>query len=341
MKKLDPKHIIISRTDNIGDVILTLPITALLKKHFPNTKISFLARHYVKAIIENCPSVDVFISWDQLNQLPEDKAVAQLQSVQADTIIHVFPHKKIAKLAKRANIATRIGTTNRLYHWLTCNQKVSFSRKKSQLHEAQLNLKLLSPFDIKTECTLKDLHQYVKLRHQNKIPEALKTYLKADKFNLIIHPLSNGNAREWPIKRFNAIINDLPTHPFNILITGSEKESKKLKTPMISQCPNATDLTGKLTLNELLQLIQHADGLVANSTGPLHIAAAMGIKTLGLFPPEASMSPRRWQPIGDQAQHLVTERFCDAKACRNNNPCACMEAIRKQDVQSIILGWLQ
>ena len=94
-----PQHIIISRTDNIGDVVLTLPMSTLLKQHYPNCTVSFLARDYVKSVVMACPDVDHFISWDELKNLSSSEGVVFLKALQADTLLHVFPNKKIAKLA--------------------------------------------------------------------------------------------------------------------------------------------------------------------------------------------------------------------------------------------------
>lgn len=339
MKTLNPKHIIISRTDNIGDVILTLPLASLLKQKYPDCKISFLAREYVSAIVKSDPNIDAFISWDNLNSLEENEAVKTLAAVNADTIFHVFPKSKIARLAKKAKIKTRIGTSRRWYHYLNCNKRIKFSRSKSQLHEAQLNIKLLSAFDMQTKYSLAQISKLIQLERQPSLSQKLLRYLDPQKFNLIVHPLSNGNTREWPIENFTALINNLPSSKFNVLVTGSKKEHEKLQDPMISKCPQAIDLTGKLSLDELLELIQRADGLVANSTGPLHMAAAAGIKTLGLFPPAKTMNPARWAPLGKQTQFIVIDK-CDASQCHDSSDCACIRAIKTDAVLNKIVAWL-
>ncbi len=340
MKTLNQKHIIISRTDNIGDVILTLPLASLLKQEYPDCKISFLAREYVSAIIKSAPDVDAFISWDNINSLNEKEAVKTLAAIGADTILHVFPKSKIARLAKKAKIKTRIGTSRRWYHYFNCNKRIKFSRSKSQLHEAQLNIKLLSAFHMQTDYSLSQISKLIQLKTHASLSQKLQSYLDANKFNLIIHPLSNGDTREWPIENFNVLINNLPADKFNILVTGSEKERTQLQDPMMSKCPQAIDLTGKLSLDELLELIQHADGLLANSTGPLHMAAAAGIKTLGLFPPAKTMNPTRWAPLGKQAEFMVIDKICDASLCHDSQDCACIRAIKTDAVLNKIVDWL-
>ena len=56
-----PGNIIISRTDSIGDVVLTLPVAGILKRNFPNLQIAFMGRSYTKPVIEACKYVDTFI----------------------------------------------------------------------------------------------------------------------------------------------------------------------------------------------------------------------------------------------------------------------------------------
>ena len=158
--KLNIKKIIISRPDAIGDVLLTLPVCGLIKKYFPEVKIVFIGRSYTEAIINCCEHVDEFINADVLLK-NNAEAIRILKQSGADTIIHVFPNKYIAKLAKQAGIKNRIGTTNRLFHWTTVNKFVKLSRKNSDLHESQLNIKLLSAIGIEEVPEIEQLHAYI------------------------------------------------------------------------------------------------------------------------------------------------------------------------------------
>ena len=204
------KHILISRVDNIGDVILTLPMAGILKQHFPACKITLLARDYVRDIAKHCVYIDTFESWDALSSLPLRQAVAHVKTKNIDAVIHVSPKKSIATIMKKAGVPVRIGTARRWYHWLTCSKKVSFSRAKSELHEAQLNLKLLQPFSINTDHDLRDLQNYIGLQKPKDLAAHLKEKLIPNKFHLIIHPFTNGNTREWPISQFIDLIQSLP-----------------------------------------------------------------------------------------------------------------------------------
>lgn len=207
-------------------------------------------------------------------------------------------------LAKRAGIKNRIATTNRVYHWFTCNKLVKLSRKNSDLHEAQLNIVLLRPLGINHIPTISQLPNFYNFSSATPLPAGLATLLTKDRFNLILHPKSNGSGREWSLDRFAELINLLPPADFNIFISGSDKEQALLKDWIDTLPRNVIDITGKLTLEQLISFITQADGLVASGTGPLHIAAAAGINTLGLFPGVRPIHAGRWGPIGKRAEYI-------------------------------------
>ncbi|WP_374948755.1 glycosyltransferase family 9 protein [Mucilaginibacter sp.] len=299
-----PYHILISRTDAIGDVVLTLPMAAYLKEQYAGCRVSFLGRNYTAAVIKCCTAVDAFLSLDDITGLPHARQAAWLKEKEVDAIIHVYPNKQVARIARQAGIKLRIGTTNRIHHWFTCNKLVKLSRKKSELHEAQLNLMLLRPFGLRGVPSLADVAGHYKFQNNDTLPINLGNNLKPDKFNLILHPKSHGSGMEWGLNNFKQLIDQLPREKFNIIISGSDKE-KAVLAPWIATLPlYVHDLTGKMSLSEFISLIFKADGLIASGTGPLHIAAASGIRALGLFPSLRPIHPGRWAPVGKQAQYL-------------------------------------
>jgi ADP-heptose:LPS heptosyltransferase len=216
---------------------------------------------------------------------------------------------------------------------------VRFSRRKSELHEAQLNLNLLKPFNIALNDDLNYLHDRMGLRPADPLPAHLRSILQPNKFNLIVHPFSNGHAREWPISHFIALINQLPRDKIHVIISGSQKESEAIQNKMMTQCSDVTDISGRCDLHEFIQLIAHADGLIANSTGPLHLAAVFNIHALGLYPITKGIDPNRWAPIGKKAEFLTVDPNCNAPSCRDINDCVCMESITVEMVKNKVLGW--
>jgi ADP-heptose:LPS heptosyltransferase len=328
-----PKRLIISRTDSIGDVILTLPMAGIIKEKYPDCKIFFLGKTYTKSIIELSQYVDEFLNWDEIQQ--NENPLAELKKIAADTIIHVFPNKQVAELAKKAKIRNRIGTLGRIPHVFTCNKKVYFSRKKSNLHEAQLNVKLLSPIGITNIFDREQLPKYYGFQVKNNLPEKLKELLDPNRFNLILHPKSQGSAKEWGLKNFQELISILPQSQFKIFISGTEAEKKLIGNGLELTQPNVVSLLGKLSLDEFISFINSADGLIAASTGPLHIASSLGTNAIGLYSSRRPIHPGRWSPLGEKAQAVVFDENCEK--CAKGEDCVCITKISPQKIMDLLL----
>lgn len=317
--------ILISRTDAIGDVVLTLPMAGYLKELYPAAKILFLGKAYTGPVIKCDNFVNEFVDYTELLKLSEQAQIAFLKKKNIDAVVHVFPNKHVAKLAKQAGIKTRIGTANRFFHWFTCNKLVKLSRKKSDLHEAQLNLMLLKPFGLIANQSLAQLMAHMNLQPTVTLPARFKALFDQGKFNFIIHPKSHGSGVEWGLKNYKKLTETLAADRFKIFITGSDKEKELLSSWVKTLPPNVVDVTGMMTLDEFIAFINKADGLLASGTGPLHAAAALGKNALGLFPSVRPIHPGRWAPLGKKASYLesgsdtLDEITIDMVAAKINN----------------------
>ncbi len=326
MKIISPKKIIISRTDSIGDVVLTFPMCYWIKQNFPETELIYLGKEYTKPVIESCSVIDKFINWDEIQQMPSSKKLIFFRGLQADTIIHVFPNKDIASLAKKAKITNRIGTSHRIFHFLTCNYRIDFSRKKSDLHEAQLNFELLRPFGLKNIPSWEDLSIniiYWNVEEQV-LPKEIDEFVHSQKNIILLHPKSQGSAREWPLENYMDLAKELVEKANLVIFTGTENEGKLFRSKIPTD-PSIMDATGKLTLKQLMYLISKSSALVACSTGPLHIAGICGVKAIGLFSSRRPIHPGRWKPLGALSQTLVYESSCPI--CARKKECSCIEKI--------------
>ncbi|MFC0185880.1 ADP-heptose:LPS heptosyltransferase [Pseudarcicella hirudinis] len=326
-------RIIISRTDSIGDVVLTLPLAGLLKKLYPSSEIFFLGSNYTRAIVETSQHITGFISWDSLKELSEPGAISFLEKLNLDTIIHAFPNRKIAKIAFKAKIPLRIGTSHRWFHWIYCNKLPNFSRKNSNLHEAQLNLKLAEPLGAASDYPLTEIIDLYGLNNITSLPEIWKDQIDTDRINVILHPKSKGSAREWGLERFGELIKILPEEKFKIFVSGTAQEGELLKD-WIQQFPSVHNLTGKLSLSEFIAFIASSDALVAASTGPVHIAAALGKRAIGIYPPMRPIHPGRWKPLGKNALFLALDKNCED--CKKTQNCECMRMIQANQVKKLL-----
>jgi len=311
--------------------MLTLPMAGILKKEFVNVEIFFLGKSYTKPIIQASSHIDFFLDYSEIEKLSLEKQVETFQKINADVIIHVFPNRKIAKITKQAKIPIRIGTGRRSFHWFTCNKKLYYSRKKSNLHEAQLNIKLLSALKIRTNYSLDEISDLYGMNKIKTLSNQFADMIDKNKMNLILHPKSKGSAREWGLDNFSTLIQILPKEKFNLFITGTESEGDQMKDFLEKYKNRVIDLTGKLSLTELIQFINQADGLLAASTGPLHIAASLNKIALGIFAPMRPIHPGRWQPIGKKADVFVLNKKCNK--CKKTQDCECIREINPYHIK--------
>ena len=284
-----------------------------------------MGRSYTRAVIEACKNVDLFIDVDDF--MNEEKELT-IGGLKPQAILHVLPVPAIAFRAKKLGIPLRIGTTNRSYHWLTCNRLVRLSRKNSLFHEAQLNLRLLGPLGVRTHWSLQELGLLYDLQPVPLDP-GFAGLLQPDRYNLILHPKSQGHGREWPLEHFIRLVRLLPEQRYRIFVSGTAKERDRLRPLLDELGPLVTDITGMMDLSQFMAFINAADGLIASGTGPIHLAAALGKDALGIFPPIRPVHPGRWAPLGPRARVFVLKERCGN--CKNDPAaCSCMTGIEPQ-----------
>ncbi len=338
------KHIFISRTDHLGDVVLSLPVVGILREHYPDATISVLGTQYSKGLLQDCPDINNVWDWSALQELPDREIISQLKAVNIDVIIFLHPCKRLAKLAKKAGIPCRIGKMQ-FFHkdWLYYTHRI---RKSSYIeahqHEAEWNMQLLKPLGIRQKrFTLPGLASYIHLTPSTPLPLPIDVLLNKEQFNLILHPGSHGNGCEWPSSHFQQLVEKLSqklTDKIQIFLTGSESERERFKK-LIVDSPAAINMMGKMSLSEFVTFISRADGIIVSGTGPLHIGAGLGIKTLGLFPPRRGLGLRRWAPVGKQAEGIVCEHKKLCRNCPGSHNCFCMAKIDVDRVVDIVERW--
>lgn len=310
-------RVLVSRTDRIGDVVLTLPVCGLLKARL-GAHVTFLVRPYARDVAAACPAVDEVIEWDAA--LGRAEGVRRIAATRADVVLHERPDAAVAWAAWRAGVPVRVGTSRRAFHWLLCNRREPLARRASPLHEAQLNVALARSLlgDDATRLAADALAPFGAIRPRAPLPDALRPFVGGRRFTLVVHPRSGGSAAEWPLAHWSALVRALPRDRFRVLVTGSAAEGAALAPWLREQPGHVHDVTGRTDVASLIALLAAADGVVAASTGPLHLAAAAGARTLGLFSPRRPIHPGRWAPIGARAEVLVAdlapERIASAAA---------------------------
>ena len=299
MEKEHIKKILVTRTDNIGDVVLTLPVITELRKIFPSSKINFLVQSYIADLVKGYPGIDEVISFE--NDLTFKQKLNLVKEINPDIAIVVYPTFEIALLLMMAKVQYRIGSGYRWFSFMF-NKRVYFHRKHSTKHESQYNLDLLKGIDknfvpgeimffFKTdERTLKSVKD-----------KLLKEGISPDQRYIIIHPGSRGSAKDLPKISYKTLIENIHTKfkSLYIYLTGVEDEKKLIEEVMIKG-ERVYNLAGMFTLRELVTLINGCDVFISNSTGPIHIAGALNKKIIGFYPQSKPMNPERWKPLSKE-----------------------------------------
>ena len=127
----------------------------------------------------------------------------------------------------------------------------------------------------------------------------------------------------------------MPKDKFKIFITGTRPDYDIIQSEIIDKNPGVINLAGKFTLLELISFIANTDGLVACSTGPLHIAAALGKFAIGIFAPIRPMHPGRWAPLGTNASVLTLDKKCNK--CRGTRHCECIQSITPEMIKNKLM----
>jgi ADP-heptose:LPS heptosyltransferase len=325
---LEPKKILISRADAIGDVCLTLPACMALREKYPNTELVYLCRAYTKEVVACFEPIDAVLTLEELDQASHLTRLDLLGKF--DVVIHLFPNKLIAKWCKEAGIKVRIGTAHRFFHFFTCNVRPRFTRRRSDLHEAQLNFKLLAPLGIQTIPSLDQMN-----RHLAFLPHKIHglSEFKKEGQIILLHPKSNGSGVEYPIEKYIELAELLAQKGYTIYFTGTEKEGALFRN-QIPKVAQIHDATGQWDLPTFIGVIARSKALVACSTGPYHLAGLAGVKAVGLFSQRKPIHPGRWAALGLNASALTSYGICTA--CTAGKDCKCIEAISIQDISHAI-----
>jgi len=331
VKKQHLQNILVVRTDRIGDVILTLPTIEALKSSFPSAHVTMLVRSYTSGLVGGFADV---ILYDKAGTpKPFFEMLSELHRGGFEAAVVAYPRFRIAFLLWLAGIPVRVGTGYRWYSFLF-NRRVFEHRKTVEKHEAEYNLSLLKMLG----CTIPSKPEVRLVISELERAAALQVRRSSgilDNDHLVLlHPGSGGSAHNWKPEHFSQLAAELSKCGFRVVITGGTAESDLVQKVAQEAGNNVEPFVSTLSLKEFAAFIQTAHLFVANSTGPLHMAAAVGIPVIGFYPPIKVMSPQRWGPLSDKKIIFVPDPSkcprCHGRACQGSD---CMEQI---DVSRVV-----
>jgi len=282
----------------LGDVILTLPAIKSLRQKYPQAKISYFTTPRATEVLKGVPEISEVIIYDPTSPKASVvnivETVNRLRTEKFDLTVDFSQRYRLPILmAYLAGIPHRIGFAipGQGRSWLLTQSTPYIWPLAEPKAFGQIITKILLAPNVSDSLPKLDFPQ-------------TNPKLNQQQSNIVLH-LGSGNAlttRRWPDQNFLELAIELIKSTNDLIVLTGTKDDADLAASIVRQLPEKTlDLTGKTTLPELYQVFSQAKLAISCDTGPMHLAAASGTPTLGLF---LASFPEKWRPYGPQHAYL-------------------------------------
>jgi len=332
-------RILIRGLNRIGDALYTLPVFQSLKEAFPSAEVVLLSKPAVVDLYRNNPFIDEIITFDYSSAHKGLRGrfalIKELRQRRFDLAVLLHNCFDAAMVAFFAGIPERIGYRKEMRGPLLTR---SIDFPEESIHRVEYNLRLLRVIGIRTKNTEPEL--FISQEEKRWAEEFLDKYSKGTvQVGMIIG--SKAETRRWPLERFAELTRRLvDTYNADIFLLGSAHD-RALAERIISLSERApVDLTGKLTLRQSIALIEKLHLVVANDTGPMHIAAILGVPTVTFFGAGDLIETR---PLGPKVSIIKKDLPCSpcVKEVCPEGTLECLKAITVDEVFREASKWLQ
>ncbi|SCX77555.1 glycosyltransferase family 9 protein [Desulfoluna spongiiphila] len=308
-------RILVVRNDKIGDFMLAWPSFAMLKASLPECRVAALVPKYTADLARLCPWIDDVII-DPTKTAPKSKRKALVEEIRGygfDASINLFSTTYNALLVWKAGIPYRLAPATKLAQ-VFYTRRITQRRSKSAKPESEYNQDLVRSFLADRKRSVVEVQQpYLRFSQgqlesqRQKLAEQLS--IRVDTPWVFVHAGSGGSANNLSLEQYAALISGLPAHCDVVLTAGpGEEENAKKLRGIAEEKGRHTVLYDKNDgLVDFTAAIACAGLFIAGSTGPLHIAGALDVPTVGFFPRRRSSTPLRWKPLNSDGRHLA---FC-------------------------------
>lgn len=331
------RKVLLVRLDNLGDVLLNTPAFHALKVALPGASLTLLTSPVGAQVGRLHPDIDQVLVYqapwvDPWQQLPQDsqreqQMIARLKAERFDGAIIFTSFRQsalpAAYLCYLAEIPLRVAASvDGAGSLLTTRHKPP----EQMMHEVERGMDLLSALGIQT--TEMDLV----LEVPASAAREAESYLAACELSrqhplIVVHPGCSMPARTYPWELYAEVIRLLVTQLDAFVIITGAKDERELVERVQTSVPasyraRVLTMAGELSFPAFCGLIQRADLVLTNNTGPMHIAAALHTPVVVLF--ALTNPPEQWGPWRvphRQMYHEVSCRLCYSRVCPYNQEC--------------------
>jgi heptosyltransferase-2 len=336
------ERIVVTRTDRLGDVVLSTPVIKHLRKLFPDAYIAFMVRPENRGVVSADGHLNEVIVYDKYGL---DDGIAgmfriagKLKRRRFDISISLHPDARVHLALFLAGIPRRIGYDRKMPLFLT--ERYTHRKQKGMMHEVDYNLDLLGRAGFDTGDTDRMPYIHTDYRVRLFVDRMMKDRGLGDDL-AVIHPGASCPSKRWPAERFAAVADEVSSRTgCQIVLVGGEG-TEAFSEKVINDMRNrAVDLTGTLRIAELAELISRSRVFISNDSGPVHVAAAVKTPCVVIFGRnDPGLSPRRWGPVGEKVRVHHKPPACDiclAHECENGFEC--LQAVTPDEVTSSVLS---
>jgi ADP-heptose:LPS heptosyltransferase len=328
----DARRILVVRLDNLGDVLVTTPAIRAIRRSLPQASITLLASAVgAQAGLLN-PDIDAVITYaapwmDPWGELPHDperetRAIAEVRARAFDGAV-VFTSFRQSPLPA-AYLCYLAGIPLRLAASIDGPGSLLTTRHRHPeraMHEVERGLDLVAAIGCATD------DDRLVLRVPQKARSEVAEMVDGSRPLVVVHPGCSMPARTYPWQQYAEVIDGL-VRDLNarVVVTGAAPERGLVAAVVAATAPwtreRVTATAGALSFPALCALIDSADVLVTNNTGPMHVAAAVATPVVALF--ALTNPPEQWGPWRVPHRmlwHDVPCRLCYNRICPITHDC--------------------
>jgi ADP-heptose:LPS heptosyltransferase len=327
-----PKKILLVNLGGLADVLFSIPAINSIHKRYPNTTIHLLTSQNAIDAARQITSLDKIevINTKKLN-IQAIQTIIKLRKEKFSLLVNmrsITNHLSALKIW----LLLKIIAPQKSIGWNTAGMGKFFDIKileplVADKHEIQYHLDTSAVLDAPTE------NISIDIRIDDQISAQILNDYKIDKsdYVIMIHP-GGMPSRRWPKDNFIQLINHLHNKlKTKIILTGLAHEIPLLKEIETRSVPKITNACGKLSFLQLCAIIQRANLVISNDTGPMHIAAILNKPLIAIFGPGQLC---RYDPRVISNKATVFYKPTKCAPCNNYacNDLCCLKAITTQEV---------